>query len=120
MSENLEVVRKGDYLHLTISGDFSPAGAKHAVDVLADRCSQEQCYKVLFDCRSVLGEMPGPDRYELAQYGARVLGPRIKSAMLAREDQISPDRFFENVAVNRGLTLKVFSDLPAAIEWLMK
>ena len=118
MSDGLEMVRREGYLHLTISGDFTPTAAKHAVDALADRCSKEQCYKVLFDCRSVLGEMPGPDRYELAQYGARVLGPKIKSAMLAREDQISPDRFFENVAVNRGLNLKVFSDINEAVGWL--
>lgn len=29
-----------------------------------------------------------------------------------------PDNFVENVAVNRGINLKIFTDLEKAIDWL--
>ena len=118
MSDNVKIERKEGYLHVTVSGAFSVAAAKTSVDVLAATCRKEDCYAVLFDCRPMTGEMPTFDRYKIGQYGAEVLPHSIKIAMLGREDQVSPDDFFENVAVNRGMILKVFSDEKKAIEWL--
>jgi hypothetical protein len=118
MSDNVEVLRKEGYLHITFSGAFSLAAAKRSVDVLVETCGKENCNKVLFDCRPMTGDMPIFERYEIAKYGAESLPYRIKVAMLGREDQVSPDDFFETVAVNRGLILKVFSDMDKAIAWL--
>jgi hypothetical protein len=118
MSDNVKIVRKEGYLHVTVSGAFTVALAKQSVDMLAATCSKEDCYAVLFDCRPMTGEMRIFDRYTIGQYGSEVLSHAIKVAMLAREDQVSPDDFFENVAVNRGMILKVFSDEKKAIAWL--
>ena len=118
MSDNVEITRKEGYLHVTVSGVFSVALAKQSVDMLAATCSKEDCYTVLFDCRPITGEMRVFDRYTIGQYGAEILPHTIKIAMLGRKDQVSPDDFFENVAVNRGMILKVFSDEKKAIEWL--
>jgi hypothetical protein len=120
MSDNVKIVRKEGYLNLTISGAFSLEAAKQSVDILAAACDKENCYTVLFDCRPMTGEMPIFDRYQIGRYGTEVLPHTIKFAMLGREDQVSPDAFFENVAVNRGMILKVFSDEKKAIEWLKK
>jgi len=40
--------------------------------------------------------------------------------MLGSKDQISPDNFFQTVARNRGVNLKVFSEIENALEWLMR
>jgi hypothetical protein len=42
----------------------------------------------------------------------------IKLAIVAREEQMTPERFFETVARNRGIHLKVFTELDEAIVWL--
>lgn len=42
-----------------------------------------------------------------------------KLAMLNRPDVILPDNFVENVAVNRGANVKVFTDLENAVRWLL-
>ncbi len=55
----------------------------------------------------------------MAEYGANVI-QHLKVAMLAREDHILPDRFFENAAVNRGVSVKLFTDADKAIGWLQK
>jgi hypothetical protein len=118
MSDNVTIVRREGYLNLTISGTFSLEAAKQSVDMLAEACNKESCYSVLFDCRPMTGEMPMFDKYKIGEYGAKVLPHVIRVAMLGREDQVSPDGFFENVAVNRGMILKVFSDEKKAVEWL--
>jgi hypothetical protein len=118
MSCNLEIACKEGYLHIRFCGAFSIAEALHAVEVMKDACSKENCHKVLFDCISMTGEMSIFDRYKIGEYGAEILPGIIKIAMLGREDQRLPDNFFENVVVNRGLTLKEFSDGNEAVGWL--
>jgi len=66
------------------------------------------------------GQMSVIDRFDVAEYGARTIHERIKVAVLGREDQILPDRFFEQVAVNRGLRLKLFTDADEAADWLQE
>ena len=119
MSENIEIVLTEDYLLVTLSGAFSTAAAMKSVDALKEVCGKAgSCTKVLFDLRVMTGEMPIFDKYKIGQYGAELLPGTIRIAMLGREDQIAPDKFFENVAVNRGLTLKVFTDKQEALAWL--
>ena len=115
---DLEVVRRHGYLHIRFFEAFSVATVKHAVDLVADACKEEPCSRILFDSRSVTGEMPVPDRFDMGRYAAESLPESIKVAVLARADQISPDGFFETVARNRDLDLRVFSDLHEATEWL--
>jgi hypothetical protein len=118
MADNIEIIRQGDYLHVTFSGAFSFAAAKCSIDAIVNACEEERCSSVLFDCRPMTGEMSIVDRYEIGQHGARIVPPGIKIAMLGREDQILPDKFLETVADNRGLILRVFSDENEATEWL--
>lgn len=119
MTYRLDILRRGDYLHIKFTGPFSLAAAKSSVDAMFDACAAEDCSKVLFDCRAMTGEISTMNRFEIAQYGSMSLTHVGKIAMLGREDQILPDKFFENVAVNRGQNLKVFSDEDKAFEWLM-
>jgi hypothetical protein len=118
MTHNVTINRQGDHLHIIFSGSFSLAASKASVDAMVKACAEGRCSKVLFDCRPMTGEMSIMDRFDTGQYGAQTITHGIKIAMLAREDQISPNNFFENVAVNRGVNLKVFTDENGAIEWL--
>jgi len=120
MSHNVEITKSEEYLQITFSGPFSPTAARDSVDTMVTACAREGCSKVLFDCRPMTGDMSVSDRFETGTYGAAKIPVQIKIAMLGREDQISPDNFFETVARNRGVNVTVFSDIDAALEWLNK
>jgi hypothetical protein len=42
----------------------------------------------------------------------------LRFAYVLREPVRDPDRFGENIAVKRGMDVKVFKDTRAAIQWL--
>jgi hypothetical protein len=108
------------YLHITFSGPFSLAAAKESVDAMVAACTREGYAKVLFDCRPMTGVLQVLDRFDVGEYGALTIPHSVQIAMLGREDQILPDKFFETVARNRGLMLALFSEIDEAIEWLKK
>jgi hypothetical protein len=120
MSDDLHIIQGEGYLHIEFAGEFSIPAAKRSVDTMMDACMKMSCTKVLFDCRCMTGSLSTMDRYDVAQYGSDKIDHIIRVAMLGRDDQILPDKFFENVAVNRGLTLKVFTDIDEAVAWLEK
>jgi hypothetical protein len=45
-------------------------------------------------------------------------GVILKIALVGREDQMFTDNFVENVAINRGINLKIFTDVDEAVIWL--
>lgn len=118
MADRLEIVNAEGYLHITFSGPFSLAAARRSVDAMVAACTREDCGKVLFDCRPMTGALQVFDRFDVGEYAALTTPPSVKIAMLGREDQILPDKFFETVARNRGLMLALFSDVDEAIQWL--
>jgi len=68
------------------------------------------------------GELDTIETYEVAgqelpsQPNARRL---IRSAILDHSENLERIRFFETVAINRGLTVKVFDDEETAVRWLL-
>jgi hypothetical protein len=118
MSHHLEIEKAKGYLHIKFSGPFSPAAAMESVDAMVAACANEDRAKILFDCRPMTGDMKMVDQFDIAQYGALKIPRSVKIAMLGREDQISPDRFFQTVARNHGVRVTAFSEIDDAIKWL--
>ena len=102
MSNNLSITQCEGYLHIEFTGEFSVEAAKQSVDAIVDASIKANCTKILFDCRRMTGDLSTMDRFDVAQYGSSKIEHFIKIAMLGREDQILPDKFFENVAVTVG------------------
>ena len=61
--------------------------------------------------------MPVPG-FQVIQHAEVTRDIALKTAILAREDQVLPDRFAETVAVNRGINLRIFTDIAEAKRWL--
>lgn len=120
MENDLRIVDQGEYLLVEFSGAFSVAAGKHCIDAMTDASSEQHRPKVLFDCRKISGDMPIIDRFEVAAYAAKTRKVIAKLAMLNRPDVILPDNFVENVAVNRGANVKVFTDFESALGWLLE
>ena len=57
-------------------------------------------------------------RFQVAEYGALSLDFLNRFALVNHADVLLPDKFVENVATNRGMDLKIFTDFDAAEQWL--
>ena len=118
MIEGLRIIQEEAYIRFVYTGEFSVVLGKQCVDAMVEACSQVQLFKILLDCRKMTGEIQIFDSFEVAKYGVEMLGSTYKTALVGREDQMLPDNFVENVAVNRGVNLKLFTDIDEAIDWL--
>jgi hypothetical protein len=115
---DIEITRHDEYIEVDFTGEFRAAAAMKVVDAMVGACVDADCPRILLDCRRMGGTMSVIDRYEVAEYGARVIPSRIKVAMLGRQDQILPDRFFEAAAVSRGVHVRLFTREDEALRWL--
>ncbi|MEO6876778.1 MAG: hypothetical protein ABI222_18355 [Opitutaceae bacterium] len=81
---------------------------------------QSHPVKALFaDLREVPGLFTFTERYQLGELaGQHLRGTPI--AVLAREEQLDPDRIGRMVAQNRGANLEIFTEEAAAHAWLQK
>jgi len=87
---------------------------------MAAACHEHHRSRVLLDCREMTGNLPMMDRFEVTVYGATKRHQIRRLALLGREEMVLPDNFVENVAVNRGMDVKIFTDFYEAELWLTK
>ena len=118
MIEGLSIIQEEAYIRFDYTGEFSIVMGKQCIDAMVEACSQTQISKALLDCRNMTGEINIFSSFMVAEYGVKMIGIISKTALVAREDQMLSDNFVENVAVNRGVNLKLFTDADEAIDWL--
>ena len=118
MIEGLKIIQEEAYIRFDYSGEFSEVLGKQCIDAMVEACRQVQISKALLDCRNMTGEIRIFDSFKVAEYGVKMVGAIFKTALVGRQDQMLPDNFVENVAVNRGINLKIFTDADDAIDWL--
>lgn len=90
-------------------------------------CEQHQADKVLLDVRSVTGAISAMDRFQFSEafsgkyFDEKKAGKisHARFAIIGNYPIIDPNRFGETVAVNRGMTLKVSTDMAEAMDWLL-
>ena len=116
----IEIEPKTDHLYAVISGPFDHAKLEGVLKEIFTTGSRHGLRKVLIDIKALEGEIPVMARHDAGEIAASFRTEVIRLAILGTETQIWPDRFFENVANNRGLATKVTTDLAEALEWLRK
>ena len=118
MIKDLKIIQREDYILFDFRGEFSQEAGKQCIDAMVEACSQSQISNALLDCRNMAGEIQILESFMVAKYGVQMIGVITRFALVGREDQMFPDNFVENVAVNRGINLKLFTDVEKAIDWL--
>ena len=89
---------------------------------LIERAKQEAMrrgtFLILFDLRQ--WEKPESEmvRYDSGVLVAELLNPPYRVAAVSNKESLN--YFGENVAVNRGASLKIFADEASALNWLLK
>lgn len=121
MDYQVEFIEKPDHLVAVLSGVRTPVTLVEAAAAVAGHCVVTGSTQVLIDVRMMRGELNTLETYDVAgrsipqQPGVRELG---RAAILDHTRNLGRVRFFETVAINRGLTLKVFDDEELAVAWL--
>ena len=106
-------------------GEFELERAQEQFVELLDEAVASGAAKVLVDGRQMTGK---PTDFERFLYGEFVASAtldvlfrhnlRLKFAYIIHAPLRDPERFGENVAVNRGMNVKTFEEKNEAVEWL--
>ena len=107
---------RGSYLFVKITEPYSLKMGGSFLHEFAEVCKQENLEKALMDAFKLEGPISLWDRYQLGEEYVRVVGPKIKVALVGLRDLINLT--MENVVVNRSGRFKVFHKLDSALQWL--
>ena len=118
MTIALKMENRGIYLAFEFSGEFSVSAGAKCIDAMMAACAEHKCRRALFDCRKMTGTMSVMERLQVVAYAQKTRGIIDRIAIIAREDQVLPDKFTENVGVNRGIGLRIVTVAGQAISWL--
>jgi DNA-binding response OmpR family regulator len=116
----LQIIKAGDFIKSTPTGDLDMITSKEGLEQIAATGTDLRDFTVLIDLRDVKSRLSTTDIYDLAselvKYGQTF---RRKTAVLARDDEdIDQAKFFENVAQNRGFSVRTFTVFEDAVIWL--
>lgn len=123
MSYNVKVTKKWDYLDVHVTGEWVPGTeTEKAIEVLrpiTEGCIEHGVFAVL--CRiDIDGELPLMSSYDLVDSKeAFKWDDRIKMAMIFKHKKLKEhNKDTANIAMNRGITTKVFDNEIEAKKWL--
>jgi hypothetical protein len=118
----LNVESKSSYLYITVIGENSYDNVARYLSEVRDMCAKYECPNVLI-AENLVGPSLNIGRiYDLVSTASTQTSPVVRK--IAYVD-INPEhianamKFAENVAVNRGVFVRVFSTIHAAEEWLV-
>lgn len=123
MSYDMKVIREDDYLHVIVTGDNTPEDVAGYMGRIPQVCAEHGCSRVLIE-----ENLRGPpfdtvDIFDIVSAASTDAAPAIRQVAFVDTNpqrDFSALEFGETVAVNRGANVKVFHDVPAAVEWLRR
>ena len=126
MAIAFKIENQPGYLLMIYEGVYLPSLAGEFTDQILETCKNHQPNKLLIDLRKVEGEMSTMDRFNLSvlaatKYFGAKLTRKIQScryAIVGSHPLVDPGRFEETVATNRGVNVKVFTEIKEALAWL--
>ena len=118
MRQRIQANLKDGYLYVEISGAFDRFRTKELMRQVFQSAQSQSFSRILVDIRNMAGPIPTMARFEMARFLATEQKAVLRVAVLKLPEQVPDDKFFENVAGNRGIPVKVTTDLEKALDWL--
>ena len=109
--------RKAGLLVVTVHGEFAPTWFESLIASLPDKISEYSARAVLVDVRLGTSDFSFLNRYHagLVAANSRI---KIPIALVGNDSFVDPKRIGELVARNRGVNVRVYTDLAKATAWL--
>lgn len=119
MPQTIHIEPQKGYLQVEVFGTFDKSKAQEFIQQIRKAVDQHHIFKVLVDIRDIKGPISTTSRFSLAKFLATQMTPRMQMAVLESPGQLEDPGFFEDVAVNRGSLVKVFTtSSDEALAWL--
>ena len=120
MPVNVKVIRTKEFIKTTATGALDFASSKQALVDIASLITQPGEYEVLVDTRGAEVALSTIELFELGNALAALPSlHRSKIGILAPVSDMDNAKFFETVAVNRGIKIEAFIDFEEAMTWLI-
>lgn len=108
-----------NYLLVTASGfDESLEDTIGYGMAVLEACLEHQCTRVLCDERDLEYRLSTIDTFQLAEAAVQAAPKLVRIAIATGPDNLEDASFYETVAKNRGLSVKVFQELVEARDWV--
>ncbi len=120
MAYQLTVHPKAGFLHFIVTGQNSKENVEQYLEEILRECQSRNCFKVLIEERLEGPRLKMLDVFEIVSKGttkARGILQTVAYVDVNAEGDLM--NFAENVANNRALPMKIFSNLGDAEKWMM-
>ena len=107
-----------DYLTITATGPWTTSEMPWQIERIKDEAESRNYRLLLIDLLNIDYPENETTRFISGENVAKLLPPPFRIAVLSTPEKIN--RFGENVAVNRGAVMTVFSDKTTALNWLLE
>ena len=121
MTYKLTIDQKPTYLHIIVTGQSTRENVMQYMQDVIRECIHLNCSAVLIEERLEGTRLGTFEVFSMVSEGAKQFLGRLHAIAYADADG---DRglmqFAENVAVNRGIPIRIFSNVPDAETWLLQ
>ena len=118
MGHTLDFIDDQEIVKVVFNGKASVEDHEAVRTEAARALSSRGWGKLLVDARNIESEMSVIDDFGFTKSHKSHKPPLECVAVIHRQDETERFRFIENVALNRGQHMKVFTDEREAIDWL--
>ena len=118
----VEIEHRSDCLYVRMAGEYvEDMPAESRPTSMAKACHDGNYRCLLVDIRDVTGEIGSGVYFRRGEETANAFAFNvIRIAVVGTAERMSRLLSFENLVTNRGIILKVFTDIDKATEWLVK
>jgi hypothetical protein len=109
------------YLHIIVTGQNTRENVMQYMEDIMRECTKRNCGKVLIEERLEGARLGTFDVFSMVSEGARRFVGMLKAmAYVDVNGDSGLMQFAENVAVNRGIPIQIFSNVSDAERWLLE
>jgi hypothetical protein len=116
MSLEVQIHEMDSHLLIKAVGEYTMVNFCSLFDRVSEESENYAKQKVILDVTEVSGTIPVMDLYQLGEECSRVWKSELRIALVSPAGGIN--KFFEDVAWNRGVQVSVVSNQASAIEWV--
>jgi hypothetical protein len=120
MSLRTKIIKRKEYLVANFAGQGTLDEISRQFSGLAEQCRVAKLNKLLINISALKGTLTVAARYQAGERAVTFLSDGIKLAVVGTTEQKDPGLLGELVARNRGVNVRVFTDLAEAKRWLLE
>lgn len=125
MAEISSIIPTANYLHVSFTGPYEHLRKIETLgNTIIQSSKEHDCRNLLLDFKQTvgLGEISTIEEHDIAEFTRRIVKHSFRIAFLFPKLSNNPGimigKHLENVAINRGVVLKVFWQLDDAVSWI--